>query len=422
MSKQRLFLFIAGLLALILVVVFTRMRPWAPQKLDLYAGPQGSHSHDYATSYAKELEEAGITVRVVATQGEADNLKRLLEAPTRSIALIQSGMEQNDGEIASSLASLGSVAPEPLWLFVHKESQIKQVNDLAGKKVALGPKGSGSREVAELILHAHQLLDQVDTQTTDGLLTDVSIQQLIDGKIDALFILSPPHAKPLERLTEAKQVSPIAFDQADAYALRFPFLAKVNAPRGSGSLAENRPPQDVKLVAAVLNLVVTDEIHPTLVERLVSAARRVKLKSVIIPDGGKFPTMDYASLPIHPRASSVYLDGPSMSGRTLPYWLAALIDQLMYVIIPALTIPFALLKAAPSILTVRFNIYKKGISKQIVQIERRLLNGDDPAELKATLLQLSQETLQKKVPAKLAADYIELRQSIHDTMERIPER
>ena len=171
----------------------------------------------------------------------------------------------------------------------------------------------------------------------------------------------------------------------------------------------------------MLNLVVSDEIHPTLVERLVSAARKVKLKSVILPVGDKFPTTDYASLPIHPRAKTVYLDGPSMSTRILPYWLAALVDQLMYVIIPALTIPFALLKAAPMFLALRFNIYKRRISKQVAQVERRLLDGDDPADIRESLRQLSQETLQKKVPGKLAAEYIELRQSIHDTIERIPE-
>lgn len=421
MSKQRIFLSLAGLLALVLLIVFAKMRPWAPQVIDILAGPEGSHYHDYATSYAKELEKAGVTARVIETQGSLDNLKRLADSPDHVVALIQSGTEQVDSEVSSTLNSLGSVAPEPLWLFVHNGRQISHINDLSGKTVAMGPKGSGTREVVQLILDAHQLLDQINTQTTDALTTEAAINQLLEGKIDALFILSPPHAKSLEELLKADQVDPIPFDQADAYALRFPFLAEVNAPRGSGSLAENRPPRDLKLVAAVLNLVVSDEIHPTLVEQLVSAARKVELKSELLPARDKFPTTDYASLPIHPRAKTVYLDGPSMSARLRPYWLAALVDQLMYVIIPALTIPFALLKVAPTILALRFNIYKKRISQQIVQIERRLLDGENPTEIREALLQLSQETLHKKVPAKLSEEYIQLRQSIHDTMERIPE-
>lgn len=132
-----------------------------------------------------------------------------------------------------------------------------------------------------------------------------------------------------------------------------------------------------------------------------------------------FPTIDYTSLPVHERAQRVYRDGPSTASRVLPYWLAAIIDQLLFVVLPALAIPFAILKTVPAIFGVRYSMKSLQLSRRMVSIERRLIAGEDPEALMKLLRGIGEESATMSVPPPRAAQYLELRQNIHDARGRL---
>ena len=63
----------AGVVAVVLLVVLSRLRPAAPKQVDLLTGPEGSMYEDVGRRYAEVLRDRGIRARVVVTRGALDN-------------------------------------------------------------------------------------------------------------------------------------------------------------------------------------------------------------------------------------------------------------------------------------------------------------------------------------------------------------
>ncbi len=85
----------------------------------------------------------------------------------------------------NELRTLGSLYPELVHIIVKQGGHIKNIFDLKGKKVSLGPPGSGSRSTMEHILAMHGLHAYVDYQVMDTPFS-AAIQQLESGRIDAV--------------------------------------------------------------------------------------------------------------------------------------------------------------------------------------------------------------------------------------------
>ena len=70
--------------------------------------------------------------------------ERLLRDPRSgvNVALIQAG-SINASE-APELESLGTLFSEPLWIFHRSELRVLTTDDLRGRKVSIGPLGSGT--------------------------------------------------------------------------------------------------------------------------------------------------------------------------------------------------------------------------------------------------------------------------------------
>src|SRR5262249_59855855 len=73
-----------------------------------------------------------------------------------SVGLLQDGvvgvMQGGGGANTAGLESLGTVAYEPLWWFRRRENEGVGTDGLRGRKMAIGPPGSGTRALSlELI-------------------------------------------------------------------------------------------------------------------------------------------------------------------------------------------------------------------------------------------------------------------------------
>lgn len=409
------------LLGLILLLVFAALRPMAPRKMDLLAGPKGSAYHDYATRYAQLLKKHGVTARVVETDGALDNLRRVARSDVPAVALAQSGIEGelDDPALVDGLVSLGSVAFEPVWLFVREDFDGAEVKDLAGHKVVIGPRGSGSRAIATLLLDANGILDQIDASPLKELAGEQAASTLMANEVDAAFIVSGLRSPVVAQLLAAKNVKPLPIARTQAYAARFPALARWDVPRGVVDLGADIPKTNLEILAAATNLVVPDDMHSALIELLIDTTRDVRLDSSGDSPPDVFPTMKYASLPVSPLARRFYEDGPSLANRVLPYGLAAIVDQIVFVLLPALAVIFGVLKLLPTLLGLRYSMRSLGYCRRLVAIERDLIEGQDPAALEEALRGVGRDSATMHVPPTKASSYLELRQSIHDTRERI---
>ncbi|MBB6252454.1 TAXI family TRAP transporter solute-binding subunit [Nitrospirillum iridis] len=87
----------------------------------------------------------------------------------------------------TELRALANLYSETVHLVVRGDSPIKTVNDLKGRRVALGEKGSGTLPTALLILQAHDLSEK--TVQPFYLNPGTAGDRLASGQLDAFFII-----------------------------------------------------------------------------------------------------------------------------------------------------------------------------------------------------------------------------------------
>lgn len=104
----------------------------------------------------------GLTCQALATSGSANNIQRIRLGELQ-VALVQSDIQafavKGTGAFApvgpdDSLRSLFSVHSEPFTLVVRKNSGIRSLADLAGRRVNIGNPGSGQRGTMEAVMKA----------------------------------------------------------------------------------------------------------------------------------------------------------------------------------------------------------------------------------------------------------------------------
>ncbi|PID65488.1 MAG: immunogenic protein [Gammaproteobacteria bacterium] len=85
----------------------------------------------------------------------------------------------------SNLRAIASLYPEAIHIIVNKEANINTIAKLAGKRVSLGAKKSGTLQGARLVLNAYQITE--DKIQARYLNSADSIKALLKGELDAVF-------------------------------------------------------------------------------------------------------------------------------------------------------------------------------------------------------------------------------------------
>jgi uncharacterized protein len=140
--------------------------------------------------YGKAIKDVSFTVQV--TQGSVENL-RLLEAGDGELALTIADSLANavsSKEAGSDrLRGVAALYPSYVHLVASKVSGIKTVADLKGKRVSLGPEGSGTAVPAAVILKAAGLT-LGDLAKVDHSLIAEAARMVERGELDANFVAS----------------------------------------------------------------------------------------------------------------------------------------------------------------------------------------------------------------------------------------
>jgi TRAP transporter TAXI family solute receptor len=151
-------------------------------------GTQGVY-YAYARALAAQLRrrDPDLRVDVVATTGSMENLQRLAGGDaTLAFSAADAAAEASLGGPPFArrlpIAALARLYDDYLHLVVPASSGVRRLSQLAGKRVSIGPAGSGTRLIAERLLGRRaRSLRVVEL----GL--DESAQALRAGRIDAFF-------------------------------------------------------------------------------------------------------------------------------------------------------------------------------------------------------------------------------------------
>lgn len=139
------------------------------------------------------------TIKVIETDGSVDNIQLLKEGKV-DMALIQSdiahyakyGEAMFAGKREDSLQGMATLFPEIVQFVVRRDSYIAKIDDLAGKKIAIGGKNSGTRYNVEQILGEANVLEQVTCINID---TKDAIEAMEKGEIDG-FVFTSAYPNP----------------------------------------------------------------------------------------------------------------------------------------------------------------------------------------------------------------------------------
>jgi TRAP transporter TAXI family solute receptor len=366
------------ILAILLVVTllswmsYRFLQPFPPKTLIMLTGMEGGSYGAFGELYRQVLARDGIRVVLQPTSGAVENLKLLRDR--RRVA--EAGFIQGTVgtiEESSNLVSLGGLAYTPLWIFYRADSIYDDLTDLKGKRIAIGPEGSGVR------LYSLKLLGLAGVTGPPAELLDLSYaaakQALLGGKVDALMMFGSPDNRMVEELLCAQGIKLMSLGQAEAYARRLPDLSHVVLPRGVIDPGRRYPLSDVHLLSPTTSLIVRKDLHPALVYLLLKASVEIHGGSTLVNRAGEFPTLTKVDDPISEQAQRFYKSGGSWLYAYLPYWAATFAERLILILIPLGVIIVPLIGLAPWIYSWRNRSKYYPLYRELRKLEKEILEG-----------------------------------------------
>ena len=139
----------------------------------------------------------------------------------------------------------------PLWVFYRGDKRLERLSQLAGKRIGVGPPGSGTHAIAMQLLAVNGLIEsrilpgKIRGPCWSRRTSPPRPAALQKGELDAAFFVAAFEADYIQGLLNDRSVNLLNFDQHEAYHRRFRFLAPVTVPAGMVNLGQNIPGQDV---------------------------------------------------------------------------------------------------------------------------------------------------------------------------------
>jgi TRAP-type uncharacterized transport system substrate-binding protein len=394
------------------------VRPAPPHTLTISSGPRSSTFESIAQQYRKILARNGISLKIVNSLGSLDNMNRLTDpAAGIDIALVQSGITpSSDTADTSQIVSLGSMFFEPLTIFYRATKPMPRLSELQGKRIAVGPEGSGTRALALALLKANEIEPHGATPLL-SLEGQAATGALLHDQVDAIF-LTGDSASPayIRELLHAGGIRLFDFSQADAYERRFPYLSKLAIPVGAFDLGENLPPTPVTMLAPTVELLAHDDLHPALSDLLIDAATQVHGHASLLQSAGEFPSPVVHAFPISAEAARYYKSGNrSFAYRYLPFWLASLVNRAVVVLVPILVVVIPGLRFLPQLYGWRINSRIHRRYGELMALEREAL-GELTEQRRAALLdrlaEIEKSVISRRMPGSHANQLYVLREHI----------
>jgi len=394
----------AGIAALIVTagvilwVLLAVLRPLPGRDVTIATGPPGSVYAQSAERYRKILARDGVRLRLVPTNGAVENLERLRDPRSGvDVGFLQAGITSE--QESPDLVSLGTMFYEPLWVFCRGSSLVEMLRDLSNVRISVGQQGSGTRPLA-LQLLALNNVDASKVQLT-GYAPGEAARRLIAGELDVAMIVAAWESSAVQQLLHAPGIELMSFKRAEAYTALAPNFSKLVLPQGVADLATNRPPADVTLIASKASLVVRRDLHTALQYLLLRAAIEVHGRHGIFQRANEFPAPEEVDLPVSDEALHVYKSGPSLLQRTLPFWLAQLLERLLIILLPIVGILYPLWSLLPRFYRwqMQRRIYR--LYSELRLIERALQRStdhDERARMLARFEDLERRVLELKMP------------------------
>ncbi len=397
MEQQRLWIFRNPLallrLATILVgigfVIFAIMRAIPPSTVVFEVGPRGGSYEQTAMVYREALKQRGVNLELQYnpdSQGIVDHVN-----VKQGGAMLGFTAQQVAPGRAPNIASLGAIELQPLFIFYAQQlGELNTPKQLIGRRIALPPERSATSQAALRVL-AYYGVDQGNTQFLFMPLLD-AVNGLIAQSYDVgIFMLASGNPN-IARLMRDPNLALLNMSDADALSRREPDLSTTTLPKHIYDFVANKPPEDVALLGANINVVVNKSLHPGIVYALLGVMAEAHRAPTFVSNTGNFPNSINTLLPLSSNAETYYKSGTSWFYREFPMTFAALIDY--YLLIAILIFLISECYTSFAELGHMMSRFSDMAAFQVVlRLERKSRDGGTLRPAQMTLLRLAEHLL-----------------------------
>jgi hypothetical protein len=263
------------------------------------------------------IEKADIGVRCAAeSTGASVENSRLVGAGETDMGMVMGSVAykatqaQEPFKNAQPLAALFQMYPAPEHIVVLKDSGIKSVKDMKGKKVSIDVPGSGCATMARVILTEYGF-DLENDLTLANLSQSEMVQALKDGIIDVAFFNFAFPASAIMDLVATRDIDlvPLEEDMVNKLVEKYPYYIKSVIPADTyGDV-----PNDVLCLGdsnvMVANQAMDEEMAYQLVKTIFENVKEGKYALVNVHPIAKLLTPQNAvnsPIPLHPGAMKYF--------------------------------------------------------------------------------------------------------------------
>ncbi|NHZ73256.1 MAG: hypothetical protein GWP16_02150 [Nitrospirae bacterium] len=406
----------------VVVMALRLIGPAVPNEIRLLAGPEGTTFHEDGLRYQEILGRHGVDVELVETRGSVENLSTLVEAEVPTAAFVW-GLRDEEGqerEVPEGIESLGTMYLQPLWVFASKGTGIERLRDFEGLRVEAGQQGSDSRQLALFLLTEEGIGAGVNFGENHPATPEEVKDAVLEDRFAAIVAVGEPDSQLIDILLRSPKLQTISIQRADAFAIQHSFLQPVRFPEGGHDLRANIPDHDLDLLAARVQLVVSDLFPPAIADLLLQAAMEIHGEATPFSSRGEFPSADSAPLPLNRAADNFYTKGPPKLMKYLPFRPAAWINRFMAAAVAIASAAVTVFRILPALISLPFRLRIRRGFGELQALERSAAAGTDKKTLLGELAKVDRFTASIKVPIRrLEPQWIELRQFLHDMRDRL---
>jgi TRAP transporter TAXI family solute receptor len=307
--------------------------------LSIATGATAGTYYPIGVGLAQIITKYAPNVTATAETGNASAANiNLIAAHKVELAIVQNDIafRASQGESpfnapVNNLRLIASLYPEHIQCVASKTSGIKTISGLKGKRVSVGPVGSGVLDSLSKILPVAGI--KFSDMTTDYLDFATTAERIRDGQLDAGFLLAGYPTAPAAALAAQIPIDLVEFDDGLLSRLTqtYPFFVKDIIPAGTYSGVDHDTPTPAVLATLICDAALSDELVYNITKAIFDNLPELWLVHDKAKQISLYKALDGAAITVHPGAMKYYTTytvtfnvtfnstgGSSVSPQTVP--------------------------------------------------------------------------------------------------------
>lgn len=406
--KTRVWVGITIFSILLLYVILQFNTPNQKKELNLATGMIGSDSYAYGLSYQALLENDGVKLNLIPTNGSLDTIG-YINNKQADIGFINSGILVN--KPSYQFESLASAYYEPLWIFYRNDGySLNYLIEGIGRKVGISITNDGTYDIANKLLDANGI-DETNTKFAYEFDSD-ALKKLKNKELDIFITLASEQNQYIVKLLADPSIEILSLKRAKAYVQKFDYLNHLSIYEGSLDLYKNIPSDKIDILSTTQNLVAHKDVSDELIRIFLKKVKEIHSSENFFKDDNEFPNLENLDTQINSEAELYLTQGDSWLEGIFPYWIASNIDRLKVLLIPLLWLLIPLSKSIVPlyVFTIRSKIFRWYDKLNAIDDEvDKAKSKDELEDIKKRLAILHEQISKRtKVPLSYMGEYYNL--------------